>query len=90
MQIGLVGGALLVFLGVVLLFFIAMGTFAEVGVGSFSGQGMLPVTIPGEENVVQINCSWGPTTGFYLSALSVLVMVFLLIFTLRKRNKKTQ
>lgn len=53
-------------------FFIIMNSISEVGVGSFLGQGIITVSIPGESEPANIMCSWGPSTGFYLIVAAII------------------
>jgi len=81
----MIGGALLLFLGVIVIFSYAMMVFTEVGVGSYVGHGSVPVSIPGEE-ALQMSCTWGPGIGFYLCCLLIPILLILLITTLRKKE----
>ena len=64
----------------VVLFFYAMSQVTNIGVGSFSGNGDLDVTLPGEEGTVVLSCSWGPGVGFYLSIAAVLSLICLQLY----------
>ena len=52
-----------------------MSQVTDVGVGSFSGNGDLDISIPGVQENEVINCSWGPGIGFYLSILATVCLV---------------
>jgi len=58
--------AMFMFASSILIFSIGMNELAEVGIGSFIGEGNLDVSIAGEESASTILCSWGPNIGFYL------------------------
>jgi len=58
----------------ILIFFIGMSLLAEVGVGDFMGKGILDVSVPGEDVLPSISCSWGPSFGFYLYVISIVIL----------------
>ena len=66
--------ASLLFVISILIFFIGMSILAEVGVGDFMGKGILDVSVPGEDVIPSISCSWGPSLGFYLYVISIVVL----------------
>jgi hypothetical protein len=80
--------ALLLFVCSLVMFSVAMSTFAEVGVGSFLGEGTLTYSLPGEETNPSILCHWGPGSGYYLYILVVIILVSTLLITLKKRKQK--
>jgi len=59
----------------VLLFFVAMSQVTDVGVGSFSGDGDLDISIPGLQENAIVLCSWGPGIGFYLSVVAAACLI---------------
>jgi len=59
----------------VLLFFVAMSLVTDVGVGSFSGDGDLDISIPGLQENAIVLCSWGPGIGFYLSVVAAACLI---------------
>jgi len=61
-----------------------MNELAEVGIGGFIGSGNLDISIPGEENSVAILCNWGPNIGFYLYAISIILIMVILVFNVKK------
>ncbi|MEA3458921.1 MAG: hypothetical protein U9R21_09635 [Candidatus Thermoplasmatota archaeon] len=77
----------------ILLFYVAMSEVTNVGVGSFSGGSTLAVSVPGLQENSDIDCTWGPGSGLYLSmlalvsmaALSLLKIVRKVIEKIRKR-----
>jgi len=77
--------ALILFIGSILIFSYAMSQLAEVGIGSFMGEGDIDVKIPGEDTVSTILCSWGPTTGFFLFSFSIISLLITLGIIMRKK-----
>jgi hypothetical protein len=80
--------ALFLFIGSLVMFSVAMSTFAEVGVGSFLGEGTLTFSIPGDETVSPVFCHWGPGSGFYMYGLSIAILFSTLLITLKKRKQR--
>jgi len=72
----------------ILIFSIGMNELAEVGIGSFIGSGNLDVSIAGEEMSAHIYCSWGPSAGFYLYVLSMVILLLIIIFNVKKIMEK--
>jgi hypothetical protein len=67
-----------------------MSTFTKVGVGSFSGQGVINVSIQVEDMGTSVFCEWGPGIGFWLYGLSVLILLSTLVYVIidnKKRNR---
>jgi hypothetical protein len=62
-----------------IIFYLAMSEVTNVGVGSFSGEGNLVVSVPGLSENNNLYCTWGSGNGFYLCILS-LVSIFILSF----------
>jgi hypothetical protein len=63
-----------------------MSGLAEAGVGSFIGEGSLDIAIPGEETGVTIYSNWGPSIGFYVYVISIVILVFTVIKIIKKSN----
>jgi hypothetical protein len=63
----------------IILFYIAMSEVTKVGVGSFSGDGLLSVSLPGLQQNVDINCNWGFGLGLYLVLISMILNLFFII-----------
>jgi len=80
--------AIVLFICSILIFSVGMSELAEVGIGSFSGDGTLDIGIPGEETDATIFCSWGPNVGFYVYVLSIIIIVLIIIFNVKKIVKK--
>jgi hypothetical protein len=59
----------------IIIFYIGMNTLLESGVGSFVSEGNLNIRIVGEETMFSINCNWGPSYGFYLYLLSIIILI---------------
>ena len=85
--LSIVGIALL--LVSILLFYVAMSEVTNVGVGIFSGGGNLAVSVPGLQENSNIDCTWGPGSGLYLSMLALVSMAALsLLKIVRKMVEK--
>jgi hypothetical protein len=65
-------------------FFYRISDVVSIGLGSSFGNGNLNINVPGEEMYVQIFCSWGPSIGFYLCLVSVVIIFSILILYIRK------
>jgi len=66
-----------------LVFYIAMSEVTGVGVGSFSGSGILAVSVPGLQENINLDCNWGFGIGLYLGILalfSIVIISFLSFF----------
>ncbi|MCK5459427.1 MAG: carboxypeptidase regulatory-like domain-containing protein, partial [Thermoplasmatales archaeon] len=79
---------ILMLISSILIFSIGMNELAEVGIGSFIGERNLEVSIPGEEMAAHIDCSWGPSAGFYLYVLSIIILILIIIFNVKKIMEK--
>jgi hypothetical protein len=77
---------LIIFVGTIMAFYFAMSEFANTTVGSLYGNGNLDITIPGEKMYVTMHCSWGPSAGFYLLLISIVVLVINFLFNLKTIN----
>jgi hypothetical protein len=87
----LIISAIVVFTCSLLIFYIGMSTFVKVGVGGFTGEGNLDVGIPGEETISTVFCGWGPTSGFYLPLISIIILSLMFLINLREfMRKKSQ
>ncbi|MCK5030123.1 MAG: carboxypeptidase regulatory-like domain-containing protein, partial [Thermoplasmatales archaeon] len=82
--------ASLSFVGSTLIFFIGMSTLTEVGVGGFIGKGPLDVSIPGKDIAPSVSCSWGPSLGFYLYVISIVILFIVIIGILSKKYFKSK
>ena len=71
-----------------ILFYIAMSEVTNVGVGSFTGEGTLAVTLPGSNEINDINCNWGFGTGMYLIIISLILNSIFLFKKIINRLKK--
>jgi hypothetical protein len=72
----LILSSILLFISI-FLFYIAMSEVTKVGVGSFTGVGDLSISIPGLQENVIINCSWGFGIGIYLILISLISNIVL-------------
>ena len=82
--------ASLLFVGSTLIFFIGMSTLTELGVGGFIGKGLLDVSIPGKDISPSVSCSWGPSLGFYLYVISIVILFIVIIEILSKKYFKSK
>jgi hypothetical protein len=80
--------ALFILMCSLIIFSFAMSAFTKVGVGSFSGQGIIDVSIQVEDVTTSIFCEWGPGIGFWLYALSVLILLSTLVFVVFNNKKR--
>ena len=82
--------ALFILICSLLLFSVTMSAFTKVGVGSFSGQGIIDVSVQVEDIGTSVFCEWGPGIGFWLYSLSVLILLSTLVYVVidnKKRNR---
>jgi hypothetical protein len=77
-------------LGVLMLFGVGMSLLAEAGVGSFLGEGLVDISIPGESMTEMVHCTWGPTVGFYQYMIAFLFLVVTLMNRVYQYRKKEQ
>lgn len=73
----------------IFIFSIGMNELAEVGIGSFIGEGSLEISVPGEEITESIYCNWGPSTGFYIYLLAILLIISMIICHIKNKGRKT-
>ena len=66
---------LLLFGGSLTLFLYSMISFCNISVGSLYGNGLLDISISGEETFSSINSSWGPSIGFYFYLVSIFIIL---------------
>jgi len=76
---------LLAFIGSIGVFTYGMSEFSNVGVGSLVGSGNLDVGIPGESTTGSVLSNWGPSIGFYLYLIAIII---LLLYIFINRSKK--
>ena len=79
--------SLIFFIVSISIFLIGVSLFAEIGVGGFMGSGNIPIVVPGGENII-LYCNWGPNIGFLFSMLSVILLIFTTISSIRRSNKQ--
>jgi hypothetical protein len=63
-----------------IVFSFTMSQIAEVGVGSFIGNGEIDTVLPGTAENKILSSTWGPGIGFYLGLLSLILLVILFLF----------
>jgi len=69
----------------IILFFFSMSQVTDVGVGCFSGEGSLDVSIPGLQDTSVVPCMWGTGLGFYLGILAFISLIMLSMIKLIKK-----
>ncbi len=77
--------AMIVLIGLLLMFTIGMSMLSEIGVGSFIGEEDLDVSIPGEGTFSSMFCRWRPSTGFYLYVVATIFLSINVIFSISKK-----
>ncbi|GAG81815.1 unnamed protein product, partial [marine sediment metagenome] len=70
----LYGGTVLIS-AMVLLFYIIFNELTKVGIGSFIGSGDIGINIPGESSDIIASSTWGPTIGFILCVVSMILLI---------------
>ncbi len=58
------------------LFYVAMSEVTKVGVGSFMDADTVSISIPGEATQIDMKCHWGPSIGFYLTIIALIIALF--------------
>jgi len=81
-------GVTMMLLGSLLVFTVGMSALTGVGVGSFIGEGVLEVDIPGVDSVSALNQQWWPTLGFYLVLLAAINLFVPIGFDMYRRLKQ--
>ena len=69
-------------------FYGVMAVITKVGVGGVFGNGPLTTTIPGETPQVLISSTWGPSSGFYLCMIALILLVIAVVLE-RKQHSST-
>ncbi len=64
----------------ILVFYFGISMLAKTGVGTFIGSDNLDYDVPGEDIKISAYGSWGPGLGFYLCAVSSILLVTLQFF----------
>lgn len=81
-------GSFLLFTSIIM-FYYMVSTLTKVGIGSFYGEGILDMSMPGKKNSVTFFSRWGPDVGFGLSFLSLVSALFSLTMDI-KTNRGRQ
>jgi len=71
-------------IGSLTIFTFGISTLAKLGVGSFMGSGNIDVNIIGEGLRGSVYCNWGPNLGFILCLASIIVLLSILVFNIKK------
>ncbi len=69
----------------IIIFSYSMFQLTEVGIGSFVGNGLIDVKIPGEESSLAVLCNWGPDVGFFLYLISIIFIISTILLIYKKR-----
>jgi hypothetical protein len=77
--------AIILFIGAITMFYVALSSMAIATFGSFTGSNYLGVNIPGESMYETLYCSWGPSIGFYLLLFSTIILIIAFILSVRKK-----
>ena len=75
-------------IGSIIIFTYGMAQLTEIGVGGFFGSGNQYVNIPREKVDVTLFCSWGPSGGFYLSLLVIVLLIFIVVQYIKHIHRK--
>jgi len=86
-QLFLLIGCLAFVIASLVVFVSAMSVFTKAGVGSFMGQGMLSVSIPGTEYNKPVLCQWGPGVGFWLYLICGIILIATFIIQVYKKMR---
>ena len=73
----------IILVGIIVILSYGMSELAKIGVGGFSGDGNIDISIPGEGIRTGVYCNWGPNIGFYLCLLSTIIITSMLIFDIK-------
>jgi len=78
----------LLFIGSISVFVVALNEVCKVSIGSIIGQGQLEVGAPGESQINLVSCNWGPDIGFYIYLSSIIVLISLILINFLKKDSK--
>jgi len=78
--------SVIIFVGCLFVFYYTMSELAKVTVGSFIGNGNIDVNIYADNIFESIPCRWGPGVGFYLFIASLIILIFGIFVTFRKKQ----
>jgi len=66
-------------------FLFAMNEVSRISVGSIIGSGKVEFGVPGESSLYNVNCTWGPSLGFYFFLIATIVYLSQIIYNIVKR-----
>jgi hypothetical protein len=77
------------------IFFYAMSQITEVGVGTFIGSGDIDISFPGITENRALPSNWGPSVGFYLGLIALLILSIFMVYNkikkrIQKNNKRSK
>jgi hypothetical protein len=64
-------------------YFFGTTKLAETSIGSVQGEGILPISIGSED--IQMHCTWGFSSGFYLVLIAIIIIVMTVVLDIRTR-----
>jgi len=67
-------------------FYAGVATLTKAGVGTFIGEGVISFSIPGENVRISAEAFWGPSLGFYLCLISIIIVTAIALLK-KKINK---
>ena len=70
----------------VFIFIIAINELSKVSIGSIIGSGYLDIGVPGESQTQSVLCNWGPSIGFYLYIISIIILFVIISLNFFKKK----
>jgi hypothetical protein len=72
-----------------------MSQITEVGVGTFIGSGDIDISFPGITENRALPSNWGPSVGFYLGLIALLILSIFMVYNkikkrIQKNNKRSK
>ena len=58
----------------------------ETSIGSVQGEGAIPISVGSD--MVQMHCSWGFSSGFYLVLIALIIIILTVLMDIRTRIKQ--
>lgn len=78
--------ALILLIISLLLFYSTMSIYAEASIGDIHGSGLINSNIPGEDNSITLDSSWGLSGGFYGGMVAIFLIVLFQLQTVVQRD----
>ena len=70
------------------IFTYVMSEYSKISVGNFIGNGIIEISLPGQDNFVEVLSNWGQGIGYNIMLLSLLVNLIYIIILYKNRFKK--